>query len=50
MKIGCENHNIEDWRNFNDEEIASMDSKALQWWKKYKEAIFIIVDRGKNVK
>ena len=39
IKIGCEIHNAEKWRNFKDSEIEKMDEGALTWWKIHKEAI-----------
>ena len=36
MKIGCENHTHEEWRNFTDEEISSMHKDALTWWSEWK--------------
>jgi uncharacterized protein YjbI with pentapeptide repeats len=39
MAIGCEQHNIDEWMNFSDEEIDSMDIDALQWWEVWKPRI-----------
>jgi hypothetical protein len=39
MAIGCEQHNIDEWMNFSDEEIDKMDTDALQWWKVWKPRI-----------
>jgi hypothetical protein len=39
MAIGCEQHNINEWMNFSDEEIHKMDTGALQWWKVWKPRI-----------
>ncbi|WP_151762503.1 pentapeptide repeat-containing protein [Acinetobacter junii] len=36
MRIGCQNHSVEAWKNFTDEEIKRMDSDALEFWNKYK--------------
>jgi len=44
LQIGCQNHPIEDWKNFTDEQISKMDSGALKWWKKYKEIIFALLE------
>jgi uncharacterized protein YjbI with pentapeptide repeats len=44
MKIGCQSHSLEKWKNFTDEEILIMDSKALSWWKKWKDFIFKAVE------
>ena len=39
IKIGCQTHSVDGWREFTDEQISRMDSKALVWWKKYKKFI-----------
>lgn len=39
MAIGCQQHPIKDWFAFDDEKIASMDSGALDWWRKWKPVI-----------
>jgi hypothetical protein len=39
MAIGCEQHSIDEWMNFSDEEIDKMDTGALQWWKVWKPRI-----------
>jgi hypothetical protein len=31
MAIGCEQHTIDEWMNFSDEEIDNMDPSALRW-------------------
>jgi hypothetical protein len=44
--IGCEEHSIEEWANFTDEEISKLDDEALKWWKEWKE-IIMKVAKGK---
>ena len=39
MAIGCEQHTIDEWMNFSDEEIDNMDLGALRWWKIWKPKI-----------
>ena len=40
IQIGCENHTIDEWKNFTDCEILKMDgSRALIFWKKYKTEV-----------
>ena len=46
IKIGCEFHTREKWVQFTDDEIASMDSDALGFWKKYKN--FILTPIGEE--
>ena len=37
LQIGCQKHKIEDWWEFDDEKIISMDGKkALKFWRKCK--------------
>ena len=36
MRIGCQEHSVEAWKNFTDDEIKRMDSRALEFWNKYK--------------
>ena len=44
LQIGCQRHSIEDWKNFDDEKINSMDSGALEWWNKWKDFIFKAIE------
>ena len=40
MQIGCKRYKINDWWQFDDEQILKMDGKrALKFWRKYKEFI-----------
>ena len=40
IQIGCENHTIDEWKNFTDDEILKMDGyMALIFWKKYKTEV-----------
>ena len=36
MAIGCQQHAIEDWWNFIDARIATMNEDALSFWRKWK--------------
>ena len=49
MRIGCQNHSVEDWRNFTDEKISAMDSKALTFWNQYKSMLLSACDTHKHV-
>ena len=42
--IGCKAFAIDEWRNFNDNEITTMDSKALPLWKKWKSFIMTAIE------
>ena len=43
IQIGCQRHTIEEWKNFDDETIRKMDSKALEWWTKWKPILMQII-------
>ena len=42
--IGCEQHTISEWENFDDQTIFKMDSGALEWWVKHKNFIFMAIE------
>jgi len=45
LQIGCESHNVEDWWEFDDARIITMDGKkALKFWRKYKGLIKNIIE------
>jgi hypothetical protein len=44
LAIGCQQHTIEEWRSFDDERINMMEVTALEWWRKYKEFIFMAIE------
>ena len=45
IRIGCQYHTTEEWRNFSDEEIADMDSRrALDWWQTHKEIVLALAE------
>jgi hypothetical protein len=39
MAIGCQQHTIEQWFNFTDNQIEKMDKNALEWWNTHKDKI-----------
>ena len=39
IHIGCQSHLITQWENFSDEEINSMEDRALDFWKQWKDVI-----------
>ncbi|MCH4575722.1 pentapeptide repeat-containing protein [Achromobacter xylosoxidans] len=43
MQIGCQFHELERWWSFTDEQIARMDSSALEWWQKWKPVLHTII-------
>jgi len=42
--IGCKSFSFDEWKEFSDAEISRMDSGALEWWKKWKDTIFKIIE------
>jgi len=45
LYIGCEGHSLDKWKSFTDEEIAAMDTHALEFWKEHKEFVINLVLR-----
>ena len=41
IQIGCKNHSIQEWSEFDDEVIKGMSDNALDFWKKYKTLILL---------
>ena len=50
MRIGCQNHSVEAWKNFTDEEIKRMDGDALDFWNKYKTMLLVACDTHVHAK
>ena len=48
MRIGCQNHKVEEWASFNDDQISEMDSYALEFWNKNKATLLAICDSYKH--
>lgn len=46
MAVGCEAHEIEEWRNFDETTIDAMNSSAVVWWGAWKPIIFKLIDEG----
>jgi hypothetical protein len=44
LQIGCKNHPINEWFDFDDDTIFEMDDNALAWWKKWKGVIKNTID------
>ncbi len=42
IRIGCQYHRVDQWLSFSDEDISKMDSRALDWWSKWKALIMAI--------
>jgi len=45
MAIGCEQHTIEKWISFTDDEINAMDNDALIFWTENKAQIFKVISK-----
>ena len=41
IAIGCKLYTVEQWQDFNDDKISKMDEGALEWWKQWKELVFM---------
>ena len=44
MRIGCRRHDHASWRRFTDDEIGSMDAKALRFWVQWKGPLLAMCD------
>ena len=42
IRIGCQYHAVADWMSFSDDKINAMNSRALAWWAKWKDAIMAV--------
>ena len=50
LQIGCEQHPISDWWEFDDETINKMDREgALNWWKVWKSILKNIIETSPAV-
>ena len=45
VRIGCQSHTLEEWREFSDDQISDMDSTAIDFWKQNKELIISLCER-----
>ena len=45
IRIGCQSHTLEKWRNFSDDEISEMDPRAFDFCKQNKELIINLCER-----
>ena len=44
LAIGCQQHPIKEWWQFDDTTITNMDRDALLWWKKWKLVLQQIIE------
>ena len=49
LQIGCENHTIEEWKSFTDDEVNAMDCEALEWSKEWFPVIFETIERDPSI-
>lgn len=50
MAIGCEQHAIAEWFDFDDDMIDAMDKHALEWWREWKPKLQQIIADDPAVK
>ena len=43
LQIGCENHLITEWWEFDNDKISEMDHQALEFWKRWKPILQSII-------
>lgn len=43
LQIGCQRHAIGEWWGFGDDEIAKMEDRALDWWRRWKPCLEIAI-------
>ena len=48
MRIGCQNHSIEDWKSFTDGRISIMADDALEFWNQHKSMLLGVCDSYKH--
>ena len=41
IAIGCKLFAVEEWKEFDDATISMMDDGALEWWRKWKDLVFM---------
>ena len=41
IAIGCKLFTVGEWKEFDDATISMMDDGALEWWRKWKDLIFM---------
>ena len=44
MRIGCQEHSVEDWKSFDDARITRMNSEALEFWNQHKSMLLNMCD------
>jgi uncharacterized protein YjbI with pentapeptide repeats len=50
IKIGCQIHTKQEWLNFSDADIAKMESRASEFWAKWKKHILWMAFEGNKPK
>ena len=45
MRIGCQFHSLDEWRNFTDDQIAEMHGDATEFWAENKELLIGLCER-----
>lgn len=44
LQIGCQRHSLQTWKDANEDWISTLDSKALKWWRQYRDIILALVE------
>jgi hypothetical protein len=44
ISIGCKTYLISEWKDFSDDQISAMSKDALEWWKKWKDHLFKMIE------
>ena len=42
LSIGCQQYSIEIWAKFSDQQISRMDTRALEWWLKWRPILALM--------
>ena len=49
MKIGCEDHTVEEWGKFKKSRIDCMSDEALAWWETHKALLMPIAEHHQKL-
>jgi len=50
MQIGCQNHKIDRWVSFSEDDLAAMDTHALAFLQQNEEMIKMLIQAKQGVK
>ena len=49
MRIGCQRHTHAEWAAFTEQEIATMDSKAAEFWSTWKSPLLTMCEQHRAI-